>query len=180
MTVKEYAIRQLHGLVQEDPWVRAIFLAAGETLNTLAERILDIYNSNYFDEIKVERVRYFEKILGLPSDESKALRDRRAAIQAAWNVITKPTLQTMQAICDSWQAGGVIAGYAPGVLTLHFIGDVGIPANVEDLKRAIEQTVPAHILVEYAYRYLLIKEIHGEKTLKDMETLPLNYFAGGA
>ena len=41
MTVKEFALRQLHWMVQNDPWVQEIFLAGGESLDQLAERILD-------------------------------------------------------------------------------------------------------------------------------------------
>lgn len=179
MTVKEYALRQIHWLLQKDPWVQEIFLAAGGQLDQLAERIVAIYHNDNFDELNLAQVQTYEKALGLPSDESKSLTDRRAAIQAAWNVAQKPTLEGMQSICDAWQEGGIIASYAPGTLTLKFIGDVGVPANVDDLKRAIEQAVPAHIVVDYAYRYLLIKEVHEIMTLAELAETPLSSFAGG-
>ena len=85
----------------------------------------------------------------------------------------------MQSICDAWQAGGVICSYTPGELTLKFIGDVGVPANIQDLKTAIIRAVPAHIYVNYAYRYLLIREVHEVMTLAELNATPLSSFAGG-
>lgn len=179
MTVKEYALRQIHWQLQKDPWVQAVFLAAGATLDQMAERILAIYNNDNFDALTLDQVRRYEHMLGLASDETKSLADRRSAIQAAWNVAQKPTLEGMQAICDAWQEGGIIVSYTPGTLTLKFIGDVGVPANVADLQRAVEQAVPAHIVVDYAYRYLLIKEVHEVMTLAELAATPLSSFAGG-
>lgn len=178
-TVKEYALRKLHWLIQKDPWTQAVMLAAGATLDQLAERILAIYNSADFSKLNLDQVRYYERLLGIGSGEDKSLPDRRAAIQAAWNVDKKPSLSSIQAICDGWEKGGVIASYEPGELTLKFIGAVGIPANVDDLKGSLERAVPAHIVIHYAYRYLLISEVHEAMTLQELNAAPLSSFAGG-
>lgn len=179
MTVKEYALRQLHWLIQKDPWVQSVMLAGGITLDQLAERILAIYNSSDFSKLNLDQARYYERILGLESDEGKTLADRRSAIQAAWNVANKPSLSSIQAICDGWEKGGIIASYEPGTLTLRFIGAVGVPANVEDLKDTLARAVPAHLIIDYAYRYLLIREVHEVMTLEELEATPLSSFAGG-
>lgn len=179
MLVKDYALRQLHWMLQKDPWIEAVMTAGGVTLDALADRIVAIYNAENFDELPIERVRYYERLLDLEQDENKALPDRRAAIQAAYNIAQKPSLETMQSICDAWQAGGVICSYTPGELTLKFIGDVGVPANIQDLKNAIIRAVPAHIYVDYAYRYLLIREVHNVMTLAELNATPLSSFAGG-
>lgn len=179
MTVKEYALRQIHWQLQKDPWVQAVFLAGGGTLDELAERILAVYNYDNFDALTLEQVRYYERILGKKPDETKSLEDRRAAVQAAWNVNVKPSLALMQNICDGWEAGGVIASYDPGTLHLEFIGEVGVPDNLDDLKNAINDAAPAHIVVEYLIRYLLIREVHEVMTLTEIENTPLSSFAGG-
>ncbi|MFQ9411134.1 MAG: hypothetical protein ACLR1T_08970 [Evtepia gabavorous] len=57
-----------------------------------------------------------------PQDDNKSLDDRRAAIQAAWQAAQKPSLATVQAICDNWKTGGIIASYTPGVILLRFLG----------------------------------------------------------
>ena len=56
---------------------------------------------------------------------------------------------------------------------------MGIPDNLAILKKLIEDIVPAHIPVIYAFRYLLIREVHGVMTLAELDATPLNHFAGG-
>lgn len=179
MTVKEFALRQLHWMVQNDPWVQEIFLAGGESLDQLAERILAVSRFDNFALLNRAQVEYYEKILGLPQDDNKSLDDRRAAIQAAWQAAQKPSLATVQAICDNWRTGGIIASYTPGVILLRFLGSPGVPEGIETLKEALERTVPAHLVLDYAFRYLLIREVHEKMTLAQLAETPLNHFAGG-
>ena len=73
MTVKEWALRQIHWMLQEGPWVQDIFLAAGASLDTMAERILAVYNFIDFSKLNLDQVRYYEWLLGLESDETKSL-----------------------------------------------------------------------------------------------------------
>lgn len=176
MTVKEWALRQIHWMLQEDPWVQEIFMAAGASLDTMAERILTVYNFIDFSKLNLEQVRYYEWLLGLESDEEKSLEDRRAAIQAAWQAAQTPSLESIQAICDSWRQGEVLATYDPGVVHLNFRGDPGEPVGVDNLKYALECHVPAHLILDYLYRYLLIREVHEVMTLEELETHPMNHF----
>lgn len=179
MTVKEYALNQLHWMIREDPWVQEIMLAAGATLDQLAERILAIYNSADFNRMNVTYIRYYEKLLGLKSSESETLENRRSAIQAAWGVAKKPSLSSIQSICDGWQTGGIICSYEPGTLTLDFIGGVGVPNNIDALISSLEGIIPPQIAIRYNFNYLLISEIHEVLTLNEIESIPLSNFAGG-
>lgn len=179
MTVKEYALRQLHWIVRRDPWVREIFLAAGVSLDEMAERIVAIYNFDNFAALTAAQCAYYEGLLGLPTDEALPLADRRAAVQAAWTGGQFPTLESIQSACDAWEAGGIACDYEPGMLTLNFQGAAGIPENLDVLQDTIEAMVPAHILVVYAFHYLLIREIHEVMTLTEMEATTLDKFAGG-
>ena len=178
MTVKEYALRQLHWLIQKDPWVQEVMLAAGASLDQVAERILAIWNSDDFSQLNAAQCAEYEALLGLTADPGTSLPDRRAAIQAAWNIAQKPSLEGIQGVCDGWQAGGILASYEDGTLTLTFLGEVGIPDNLDALKSAVEKTVPAHLAVVYDFKFLLIREVHGVMTLTEMEATPLNHFAG--
>lgn len=176
MTVREYALRQIHWMLQKDPWVQEVFLAGGGVLDELAERILAISRFENFELLNREQIAYYESILGLEGNEDKPLDDRRAAIQSAWQAAQKPSLATIQAVCDGWKSGGIIASYVPGILTLKFLGEPGIPENIEDLKEAMERVVPAHLVLDYAFRYLLIREVHNVMTLGELAETPLSKF----
>lgn len=177
MTVKEFALNQLHWIVRKDPWVREIFLAAGVTLDEMAERILAIWNGDDFARLTEAQAAYYEGLLGLETDPEIPLADRRAAIQAAWNRGQTPSLLSIQGVCDAWEEGGILVSYADGVLTLTFQGNVGVPSNLDALKAAIEATAPAHLVVVYDFRFLLIREVHGVMTLAELDAEPLNHFA---
>lgn len=179
MTVKEFALNQLHWIIRRDPWVQEIFTAAGVTLDEMAERIIAIWNFDDFSKLTEEQVLYYETLLGLTTDGSVPLADRRAAVQATWNGGQRPSLESIQAICDSWEAGGVDASYSDGELTLVFQGSLGVPANLSTLQAAISTIVPAHIVINYSFLYLLIQDLHEVKTLTEMDSLTLNLFAGG-
>lgn len=178
MTVREYALRQIHWMLQKDPWVQEVFLAGGGTLDELAERILAISRFENFELLNKAQVEYYEKMMGLEGNERKPLEDRRAAIQSAWQAAQKPSLATIQAICDAWKSGGILASYVPGIITLKFLGEPGIPANINDLKKSMERVAPAHLVLDYFYRTLLIREVHNVMTLAELAETLLNKFDG--
>ena len=177
-TVKAYALEQLHWLVQKDPWVQAVMVAGGYSLDDMAERILSIYNADTFPALSEERCAYFERLLGLKGT-GQTLEDRRSAIQAAWLGPQKPTMSLIQSICDAWQKGGTQVKYEPGVIHIEFFGAYGTPQNLAALETALARTIPAHLRLIYSFKYLLIKEIHAVMTLAELEQKPMDSFAAG-
>lgn len=179
MTVKEFALYQLHWIIRRDPWVQNMFLAAGVSLDQMAERIVAVYNFDNFEKLTAEQCAYYESLLGLPTSPATPLTDRRAAIQAAWNGGSPPGLESIQSACDAWEPGGIECSYEPGTLRLNFISGTGIPENLDTLQAVIESLVPAHIIIIYEFNYLLIRDIHLVKTLAEMDALTLDKFGGG-
>ena len=178
MTVKEFALRQLHWIIRKDPWVQVIFTAAGISLDQMAERIVAIYYNDDFEKLTTAQCAYYESLLDLPTSPATPLADRRAAIQAAWLGGSPPSLESIQAACDSWEAGGIECSYVPGKLTLDFISGTGIPANLDTLQDVIEGLVPAHVIVQYLFNFLLISDVQG-MTLTEMNATTLDQFAAG-
>lgn len=168
LLVKEWALKQLHWMIQKDPWVQEIMVAAGLSLDELADRIVAIYNFEDFTKLNLDQVRYYEWLLDIDSDESKTLEERRAAIQAAWNAGQKPSLEMLRALCEAWRPGFTSVTYVPAELTIRF-GKPGRPDKLKDLQTAIDRVIPAHIFVHYAY-FILIKDVHEVMTLEEMES----------
>ena len=84
----------------------------------------------------------------------------------------------LQAVADAWKNGEVEVEFLDGKIQIHFTGEFGIPNDLDGLKNAIENTKPAHLAVIYAFRYLLIKDIHNVLTIDEMQALKTNQFAG--
>ena len=95
---KEFILEQLHRLYREDPWVNELLRAGTVTMEHLAEKILEIYNSNWFDTMPESYVDLYEKKLGIAKNPSKSLADRRGAIEAKWKSSGKITVDMLQEI----------------------------------------------------------------------------------
>ena len=146
MLVNEYALSLLHAAIRADPWVRAVFLAAGGKLDELAERILAVYNQDNFDALNADQCAWYEGLLGLSAGD-RTLAQRRAAIQAAWNAFAPPTLESIQAVCDGWDPGAVTALYSAAALTvwLQMSGGTWQSLDMEGLRTAVRRIMPAHL-----------------------------------
>ena len=82
-------------------------------------------------------------------------------------------------MADSWRNGAVEAAFTGGRIVVRFVGPFGIPEDLDSLKAALELVIPAHLGMDFLFRYLLIRDLHQVKTLTEMEQLTLNQFAGG-
>lgn len=50
---------------------------------------------------------------------------------------------------------------------------------MEDLSTALDEIKPAHLVYQYLYRYLLIREIHMVMSISELQTQTLDNFAFG-
>lgn len=176
--IGEFALKCIHPAISKDPWTIEIFTAAGVKYDELAIRIIGAYYFDDFDHLTEPYIEYYEKLLMLPTDPEKSLDDRRAAIEARWKSGAAPTNDILKAVCDSWMNGECEVGYDPeGYITITFNSVYGTPSDLDALERALKQVIPAHLGIEYTFRYLRIKEIHRVLTLNEMNALRLGAFA---
>lgn len=175
---KEYVLARLNKLYRSDPWVNAIFTAAGLSLDNVAGLILDLYNSNWFDTLSEAYIKLYEGKMGITPASGQTLDDRRSTIQAKWKSTGTVGLDLIQAVCNSWENGEVSVAFRSGTIQLTFNSIYGVPADLQTLLNAIDDVKPAHLAVAYVLKYLLISDVGGF-TLAEMETQTLNKFAGG-
>ena len=176
--IKEYALANIHWLIAKDPWVQDIFESAGVQFDIQAQRIIDIYNSNDFDKLSLNSILLYEKMLGIDPDDEKSLADRRAYIGAMWKKGAPPTKDAIQAVCDGWLNGECDVETSVGTIEITFNSQMGVPSDLSSLQAALLDVIPAHLGITYNFKYLLISEVHGVKTLTQMDATPMSYFAG--
>ena len=179
MTVQEFALRQLHHVMQRDPWVQTVMRAGGFPLDDLAEKLVEAWNADDFDMLSADQCQRYERMLKIVVTGA-TLEDRRAAIQAAWRTGESPNAEMLQSLCDSWHNGEVAVAYdyASGTVTLTFMGEIGVPADIIGLKNAMVKAVPAHIRIEYAYHYFNVADVN-EMTIAELDGTEISKFAGG-
>lgn len=176
--IKEIALKSIHWMIAQDPWTQAIFETAGVQYDKQAQRIVDIYNSNDFDKLSVEFIRLYEALLGIDSDETKSLADRRAYIGAMWKKGAPATRSAIQSICDGWMNGECDVTAGAGYIEITFNSEMGVPTDLATLQKALLDVVPAHLEIRYNFKYLLVGEVHEVMTLAEMDATPMSYFAG--
>lgn len=175
---KDKMINALHKIYRKDSWVAALFEAAGIELDKLGQYIDDIYSQYFFDTATDKGLDYYEREAALKSRSIMELDDRRAAVEAKWKSSGKVDIFLIQEVADSWRNGEVEVSFVSGKIKVEFKGDFGIPKDLESLKKAIEDVKPEHLAILYAFKYLLIEDIHEVLTIDDMQALTLDKFAG--
>ena len=181
MRVAEYPLSLLHWKIREDPWVRAIFLAAGVPLDELAERILDVASSEDSEAMMSRSLALWERLLGITPEDGATEEARRADVRAMWLASLPPSIETIQAVCDAWRAGEIEAEYEAGIgtIVLTYLVSFGPQEGQAGLVRALDVVKPAHLALEHAWRYLRVKEVHRQMSLEELDKTPLGHFAGG-
>lgn len=103
----------------------------------------------------------WEKYLGIPVNTLKSDADRRTVIKGRLRGSGTTTKNMIKNIAESFSNGtvDVIEDNINYKFTIKFTGVVGIPSNMEDFKNTIENVKPAHLQVEYKFKYITVKDL---------------------
>lgn len=97
----------------------------------------------------------YETILGLDINVNKSDAFRIERITAKLSGVGTVTKDMIRDAASRYSNGEVeVSEYNPdNLFTIKFIGTLGIPGNISDLKLTVEEIKPAHLAVEYIYVY---------------------------
>lgn len=171
-------LRSLPAAYRRDAWVQALAQALQAQDEGQRAAAWDTAAQMFLDSM-TWGLDAAEREAGLTAAPGAALADRRSALAAKWRSMTgKCDLALIQQVCDAWKNGEVEAAFQDGVIHLQFVGAFGVPADMDGLMDAMERIKPAHLPVEYALRYLLIRDV-ADMTVAELTATKLNQFAGG-
>ncbi|WP_404520447.1 MULTISPECIES: YmfQ family protein [unclassified Paenibacillus] len=147
----------------------ALYLALDETL------------AQFFVRTATWALERWEIELGIPIHLDKPLEQRRSVVESKLRGSGKFSGRLIKNVAEAYDGGAVNVTFqhTEWGFTVKFIDTIGVPPNLEDLKASIEEIKPTHLSVEYEFRYLLIRDIHEKKILREMEQTILSKFAGG-
>ena len=171
-------VHNLPVLYRTDPWILTLAAAMENVLERqeaeIAELGLQISLDTVSWNLSVE-----ERVAGIVPPAGASMASRREALKAQWRSGGKVDRDQVQRVADAWRNGAVEVTFAQGRIVVRFVGPYGAPEDLDVLQNAVARVIPAHLPVDYQFRYLLIRDIHLVKTLAEMEQIPLNQFAGG-
>ena len=96
-----------------------------------------------------------EAWFGITPDESKSLEARRSVLIARLRGQGTTTPELVKNVAISFDYGAVEVNETDEDYTVNiiFTDILGIPADIEDFKRAIEDAAPAHLVLKYTYKH---------------------------
>lgn len=132
----------------------AIYDTQGIELDSLWASISGILDQCFVDKA-TWGLKFWEEFLGIPVDETKETDFRRGVVKSKIRGVGTVTVKLMQTVAQSYDNGEINIIENPGEynFTVKFTGIKGIPPNLDDLKKAIEEIKPAHLQVQYTFKY---------------------------
>jgi len=124
-------------------------------------------------------LREWERICGVETDDNKPLEERRSVIKSKLRGYGVISVEHIKNVVESFYGGGIEIEeqFAAYTIVVKFTCNYGTPTNMDDVVNALREIVPAHLALKFEFRYLLIRDIHGVKTLAEIEQIPLDKFA---
>lgn len=174
MSSKQDILNMLPRIYRKDRWLNDLFNAVGLSVDRL-EQDTENALSEMFGDTATYALPMYEKEL-LLNGEGKTLEDRRAAVIAGWQRGGKVDIYQIQAAANAWRNGETVVDFKNGKIVVMFVGAFGVPDDMQGLMDAIGIIKPAHLIVEYIFRYLLIKDIHEVKTIAEINNTKLSMF----
>lgn len=124
-------------------------------LDVLDEELADLEANMTLTNTTLSQIGRREAEFGVASDEMKPIVQRRAVLIAKLRGQGTTTPAFIRNVAASFEYGEVSVDEASAPYTVRIIFEsvIGIPPNMEDFIRTIEEVKPAHIIFNYTYRY---------------------------
>lgn len=121
---------------------------------------------------------YWEREYGVTPQATDTLDDRRSRVKAKLRAPQTVTAAMLENLTDSYINGQSEVTELPRQhkVKIRFNGEYGVPTNLASLTAALLEVLPSHVVYEYLYRYLLVREVHG-MTINELQSHTLHDFA---
>lgn len=143
---------------------------------------IDLENTNFLDKIQemidqfivstaTTTLNRYEEQYGLEvNPQGITTEERRSRIKAKMRSVGAVNAEMIQNVVSAWTNADVeiIEDFANYKITIKFVNVIGIPTKIDDVYKAIDEIIPAHIKVEYEFKYVRWVELENKKWI-DLE-----------
>jgi len=100
-------------------------------------------------------LRYWEEKTRIPTILTDSYEIRRSRVLSKWRGVGQFKASLIESVAEAYSGGDVDVDVDIPNFTIivNFVGKLGIPPNIDDLKAQIENIVHAHLGVEYVFTY---------------------------
>nr|DAH48471.1 MAG TPA: tail protein [Caudoviricetes sp.] len=141
---------------------------AGRTLDIMADGLEQIVSNQFIDFAGEEAVRRYESWLGISSDTTRSLSDRRKKVKLVWNGGEKLNGSLIKRLVNSY------IGCEPElIMTTHLVINIDVAPNddayITDLKQQLDRMMPAHLAYSIFYNKILTSTMYLPTVWQDDE-----------
>lgn len=161
----------------DSPEMQNIIDVESSEMTTLNAAIVDVLNQ-YFVDKATWGLAYWERVCGIPTDESKPYTQRRSVIKSKLRGVGTVTVALIKNVAEAYLNGEVEVAEDSANYTINvtFVGKLGVPANLNDIKNALREIIPAHLAIGYEFVYLTFGDLAASgKTFADIEAAGLTF-----
>lgn len=155
-----------------------VFHSYDEEFKKLIQGVASLENE-MFDDTAINSLSIYERDLGITSIEGLTTSQRREQISSRQRAsFDQTTEETIQTIASAYSNGEVEVNPTStvGLYEVKFVGSLGVPDNLEGLKRAIDVVFPAHLMYTFVFTYVTYDQSKATyATYNDLNATGLTY-----
>lgn len=130
--------------------------------NEILLNIIFDYINQFFVNTATFSLPKYEFEYGLPINPDLPISERRSRIMAKMKTTGTTTVQKIKTVITSW------SDYEADVfektendyeVKIVFTDFVGVPSNMQDVKKAINEIIPAHLVVNFVFKFNTYKDL---------------------
>ncbi|KQL21871.1 phage portal protein [Cytobacillus solani] len=133
----------------------ALIKSEAAEFERLNAQIADVL-SQFFIDTATWGLSRWERLVGVTTDESKPLSQRRSVVKAKLRGVGTVTVDLIKSVSESWYAGEVevTQNTTQYLVTVEFTSSYGVPENLDDVERALREIIPAHLQLAFKFRFV--------------------------
>ncbi|WP_221469360.1 YmfQ family protein [Cohnella nanjingensis] len=150
----------LPGFFRTSRIMSAIIDSQGAELDEL-RKALDETLSQYFVASATWGLDIWEQEFGISTDVSKPIDQRRSVVLSKMRGTGTVTVALIKRVAEAYANSELLVAedFPEYLVTITFISAYGVPPNLADIQQAIRDVLPAHLDVNFVFRYYLYSQL---------------------
>jgi hypothetical protein len=157
MSHSEQMILQLQPFQRKSEVYQELFEAEGIQFDNRDSAVADLKLQLSVDTA-TWALSIYETELNIPIESSKPVSERRSVIKSKRRGTGQVDASLIKLVADSYSNGDVDVAF-DGSIRITFTSVFGIPPNMQDLQKAIEEIKPAHLGITYILTYITFGQL---------------------
>jgi len=154
--IRDYAPRYYGDM----PIATNIFDREAEEFEKLNADVYDVLAQFYIETATWGLTRW-ERIFGIITDISKSYEHRREVLLSRLRGVGAVSAELIESVASAYGNGdvAVTADVPAYTITITFVSEYGVPAQINELQSAVRDITPAHLAIKYVFKFYTFAEL---------------------